>query len=104
MSVAAFGYVGLRSDKLDGWAEYAPKFLGLQLVERTGSALEFRMDDGKQRILVSSDEATQTAFGWEVADAAELDALAGRDRRPTDPCGGNILPPRQPASSQPGHD
>ena len=54
MSVAAFGFVGLRSDKLDDWAEYAPKFLGLQLVERTQSALKFRMDDRKQRILVSA--------------------------------------------------
>ncbi|HUC47050.1 MAG TPA: biphenyl 2,3-dioxygenase, partial [Hyphomicrobiaceae bacterium] len=78
MSVGAFGYVGLRSDKLDDWAEYAPKFLGLQLVERTPSALKFRMDDRKQRIVVSSDEDTQNVFGWEVADAAELDALAGR--------------------------
>src|SRR5262245_31401125 len=78
MPVAAFGYVGLRSDKLDDWAEYAPKFLGLQLVERTRSALKFRMDDRKQRIVVSSDEASQNVFGWEVADAAELDELAGR--------------------------
>jgi len=59
MSLAAFGYVGLRSDKLDDWAEYAPKFLGLQLVERTQSALKFRMDDRKQRIVESSDAAIQ---------------------------------------------
>src|SRR5262249_61417539 len=74
MSVAAFGYVGLRSDKLDDWAEYAPKFLGLQLVERTQSALKFRMDDRKQRIVVSSDAAIQNVFGWE-------------GRRRADPCG-----------------
>ena len=45
MPVAAFGYVNLGSDKLDDWAEYGPKFLGLQLIERTRGALKFRMDD-----------------------------------------------------------
>src|SRR5258706_16405914 len=78
MSVASFGYASLRSDRIDDWAEYGPKFLGLQLVERTRSALKFRMDDRKQRIVVSSEEAAQNAFGWEVEDAGALDALAGR--------------------------
>ena len=41
MSVAAFGYASLRSDKLDDWADYGPKFLGLQLVERTRASLKF---------------------------------------------------------------
>lgn len=77
-AVGAFGYASLRSDKIDDWAEYGPKFLGLQLVERTSSALKFRMDDRKQRIVVSSEEAAQNAFGWEVEDAAALDTLAGR--------------------------
>ena len=77
-AVGAFGYASLRSDKIDDWAEYGPKFLGLQLVERTRSALKFRMDDRKQRIVVSSEETAQNAFGWEVEDAAALDALAGR--------------------------
>ena len=36
------------------------------------------MDDRKQRIVVSSEETAQNAFGWEVEDAAALDALAGR--------------------------
>ena len=78
MSVAAFGYASLRSDKLDDWANYGAKFLGLQLVERTRASLKFRMDDRKQRIVVSSEAAAQDVFGWEVADAAQLDALAGR--------------------------
>ena len=77
-AVGAFGYASLRSDKIDDWAEYGPKFLGLQLVERTSSALKFRMDDRKQRIVVSSEETAQNAFGWEVEDAAALDTLAGR--------------------------
>ena len=76
--MGAFGYASLRSDKLDDWAEYGPRFLGLQLVERTRSALKFRMDDRKQRIVVSSEETAPNVFGWEVEDAAALDALAGR--------------------------
>ncbi len=78
MALSSFGYASLRSDKLADWAEYGPKFLGLQLVERTGSALRFRMDDRKQRIVVSSEETAENVFGWEVHDAAALDALAGR--------------------------
>ena len=78
MTLSSFGYASLRSDKIDDWADYGAKFLGLQLVERTKSALKFRMDDRKQRIVVSSEEAADNAFGWEVEDAAALDALAGR--------------------------
>jgi 2,3-dihydroxybiphenyl 1,2-dioxygenase len=78
MTLSSLGYAGLRSDKLDDWAEYGAKFLGLQLVERSKSTLRFRMDDRKQRILVSSEEQGEGAFGWEVEDAAALDALAGR--------------------------
>jgi hypothetical protein len=78
MALGSFGYTTLRSDKIEDWAEYGPKFLGLQLVERTRSALKFRMDDRKQRIVISSEEPAGNVFGWEVADAAALDALAAR--------------------------
>jgi 2,3-dihydroxybiphenyl 1,2-dioxygenase len=78
MTLSSFGYASLRSDKIDDWADYGAKFLGLQLVERTKSALKFRMDDRKQRIVISSEEVGEGAFGWEVADAPALDALAAR--------------------------
>jgi 2,3-dihydroxybiphenyl 1,2-dioxygenase len=78
MELKAFGYAGLRTNRLEDWAEFGPKFLGLQLVDRTASALAFRMDDRKQRIVVSREETFEQAFGWEVDDAAALDALAGR--------------------------
>ena len=78
MSLSSFGYASLRSDKISDWAEYGPKFLGLQLVEHTRSVLKFRMDDRKQRIVVSSQETAQSVFGWEMADGAALDALAAR--------------------------
>ena len=78
MTLQSFGYFGIRSQKLDDWASYGPKFLGLEVVERTATTVKLRMDDRKQRILVSSSDADVTAFGFEVADASALDALAAR--------------------------
>jgi 2,3-dihydroxybiphenyl 1,2-dioxygenase len=76
MVFSAFGYASLRSDRLEDWADYGAKFLGLQLVERTPSALSFRMDERKQRIFVQSGD--RHVFGFEVDSAAALDALGGR--------------------------
>ncbi|RZI39619.1 biphenyl 2,3-dioxygenase, partial [Herbaspirillum sp. HC18] len=82
MELRAFGYAGLRSDRLEDWADYGPKFLGLQLVERTRSALTFRMDDRKQRLIVDGgSDAGLAVMGWEVPSTAELDKLAGRLER-----------------------
>ena len=55
----------------------ARRFLGMQLVDKSRGTLALRMDDRKQRVIVHSDEDEGPAFyGWEVADAAALDALA----------------------------
>lgn len=78
MQLQSFGYFGVRSAKLDDWADYGPRFLGLELVERTSTTLKFRMDDRKQRVLVSSTDTEVTAFGFEVEDADDLETLAGR--------------------------
>ena len=57
----------------------APACSGLQAVERGNSLLAFRMDDRKQRIVIDRALGNGTRFfGWEVADAAALDALAAR--------------------------
>ena len=78
MTLGALGYVGIRSDQLDDWATFGPRFLGLELVEQSAGMLKFRMDDRKQRIIVSGGEDAAHAFGWEVEDAAALDAVAAR--------------------------
>lgn len=78
MQLQSFGYFGVRSQKLDDWADYGPRLLGLELIERTSTTLKFRMDDRKQRILVSSTDADVTAFGFEVEDGDALEALAAR--------------------------
>ena len=79
MAVQALGYVGFGSTDLDDWRQFGTGLVGLQAVERSPSLLAFRMDDRKQRIVV--DRAMPDGarfFGWEVADAAALAALAAQ--------------------------
>ena len=79
MPLQALGYAGFGSADLDDWRQFGTGLVGLQAVERSASLLAFRMDDRKQRIVI--DRAMPDGarfFGWEVADAADLDALAVR--------------------------
>jgi len=82
MEIQALGYLGVGSARLDDWSDFATGSLGMQAVDRGTVARAFRMDDRKQRLVV--DRALpegQRYFGWEVADAAALDALAARLER-----------------------
>jgi 2,3-dihydroxybiphenyl 1,2-dioxygenase len=75
----ALGYVGVRAKDLRDWASYGSGLLGLQPIDKSRSTLAFRMDDRKQRIIVDADGGEGIGFfGWEVADAAALEALAAR--------------------------
>jgi 2,3-dihydroxybiphenyl 1,2-dioxygenase len=77
MSLQALGYVGIRTKNLEDWATYGSRFLGMQKVDQSRGTIAFRMDDRKQRIIVHTDEDEGPSFyGWEVTDAAALDALA----------------------------
>jgi 2,3-dihydroxybiphenyl 1,2-dioxygenase len=77
MRLDALGYVGIRTRDLDEWATYATRFLGMQLVEKSRGGLALRMDDRKQRVIVNAEDGEGPSFyGWEVADASALDALA----------------------------
>jgi hypothetical protein len=77
--LTALGYIGVRSDRLDDWGSYAARLLGMQQVDRAGAVRAFRMDDRKQRLIVTGDEGEGLGFvGWEVADAAALEALSAR--------------------------
>jgi 2,3-dihydroxybiphenyl 1,2-dioxygenase len=79
MAIQALGYAGFGSGELDDWRQFGTGLVGLQAVERSASLLAFRMDDRKQRIVIdrSMPEGARF-FGWEVADASALDALAAR--------------------------
>lgn len=77
--LTALGYIGVRSTRLDDWTAYATRLLGMQPVDRGGAVRAFRMDDRKQRLVVTGDEGEGLNFlGWEVTDARALDALAAR--------------------------
>ena len=77
--LTALGYIGVRSARLDDWGSFATSLLGMQQVDRAGRVATFRMDDLKQSLIVTGDEGEGLGFlGWEVADAAALDALAAR--------------------------
>src|SRR5260370_22221970 len=77
--VQALGYAGFGSSELDDWRQFGTGLVGLQAVERSPSLLAFRMDDRKQRIVIDrSLPEGMRFFGWEVADAAALEALAAR--------------------------
>ncbi len=79
MELQALGYIGLHAPAVDDWVVYGSKFLGLQLVDRSRTNLTFRMDDRRQRLIVTADDIGGDAFfGWEVADARALDAFANR--------------------------
>ena len=78
MALQALGYVGIGSRDLEHWARYATRFLGMQLVDKSATTLALRMDDRKQRVIVSAEAPGASFYGWEVADADALDALAGR--------------------------
>ncbi len=78
----ALGYVGVRARDLQDWAAYGSGLLGLQRVDKSRATLAFRMDDRKQRIVVVADGGEGIGFfGWEIADAAALDALAAELER-----------------------
>jgi 2,3-dihydroxybiphenyl 1,2-dioxygenase len=82
MNIQALGYVGIRTKNLEDWATYGSRFLGMQLTDQSRSTLAFRMDDRKQRMVVHEGGGEGPAFyGWEVADAAALDALAAHLER-----------------------
>ena len=86
MDIQGLGYVGIRAKSLEDWTSFGTRFLGMQLVERSAKSLALRMDERKQRVVVSEDGGEGVAFfGWEVADAAGTDCTVGRatkERRP----------------------
>src|SRR5438105_12299810 len=78
MTVQALGYLGVSTSSIDAWSDFATRQLGLQLVDRAASCRAFRMDNRRQRLIVDRERPdAERYFGWEVADAASLDALAG---------------------------
>lgn len=79
MATIALGYVGVRSDRLDDWSDFASRLLGMQTLDHAGKSRAFRMDEQGQRLLVSDEAGDTLAFiGFEVAERADLDHYAAR--------------------------
>lgn len=77
MQLQSLGYVGIATDKLEDWSQFATRLLGMQVIERGRTGLALRMDDRKQRLIVDRDSRNGcNFFGWEVEDAAALDRMA----------------------------
>jgi 2,3-dihydroxybiphenyl 1,2-dioxygenase len=82
MAICALGYLGVRSDRLCDWSDFAGGLLGMQKIDRGGKALAFRMDNRVQRLLVSDEPGETLAFlGWEVAAREDLQSYAARLER-----------------------
>jgi 2,3-dihydroxybiphenyl 1,2-dioxygenase len=89
MAVTALGYVGVHSDRLDDWADFACRLIGMEKIDRSAKALAFRMDDRMQRLLVSGEPGDTLAFmGFEVAARSDLQDYAAR----LDRAGGKVEP------------
>ena len=79
MDIQALGYVGVHAKSLEDWRGFGTRFLGMQLIEKSGKKLALRMDDRKQRVVVEEDGGEGVAFfGWEVAEAPALERFAAR--------------------------
>ena len=79
MAIVEFGYLGVHSDRVEDWSDFAGKLLGMQQVDRGGRARSFRMDDRKQRFMVSGEDGDALAFmGWGVENREDLEVFAAR--------------------------
>jgi 2,3-dihydroxybiphenyl 1,2-dioxygenase len=77
--LAALGYVGIETARLDEWRDFATGLLGMQVVDRAKTGMALRMDGRGQRLFLDASGAEGcSVFGWEVADGGALDRLGAR--------------------------
>ena len=73
MADQALGYLGISTQDIDEWSDFATRQLGLQLVDREVSRRAFRVDDRRQRVVVDKERPdAERFFGWDgprLADA-----------------------------------
>ena len=79
MELKSLGYIGLQSAQLESWSDLAVRLLGMQQVDSSAGSRAYRMDDRKQRLVVSDSRDEGLGFlGWEVAEQSDLGSLADR--------------------------
>ena len=73
MAINALAYIGVRSDNLPDWKDFAGQLLGMQVIDRGGTSMAFRMDDKMQRLVVSNEPGETLAFmGWQTESKNDL--------------------------------
>jgi hypothetical protein len=66
MAVQALGYLGIGTQDIDEWSDFATPRLGLQLVDRGVSRRAFRVDDRRRRVVVEKERPdAERFFGWD---------------------------------------
>lgn len=79
MAITSLGYIGINSSRRPEWEGFATNLLGMQKVDQGGRMSLFRMDDRKQRLIITGEGEENLAFmGWEVSSSAALDGLASK--------------------------
>ena len=79
MAIKALSYLGVTSEKIQDWSDYATRNLGMQEIDKTKNSLMLRMDDQKQRFSISNDGGEGLSFlGWEVENKSDLDYFASK--------------------------
>jgi 2,3-dihydroxybiphenyl 1,2-dioxygenase len=76
------GYLVFEVSNLGAWEKFATEILGLTVTRRLDDgSLALRMDDHEQRFLLTPGPADDlAAIGWELTDAAEVEAVAKKLR------------------------
>src|SRR5947199_6195865 len=78
MDVRSLGYLRITAEDPHNWAGFAGHVLGMQVVPGDGDVVNLRMDDRHHRIAIEPGaQPGGSCYGWELADAAALDAAAG---------------------------
>lgn len=79
MTLIGLGYIGVGSRQTEAWDHFSTRLLGMEKIDAGASVRAYRMDDRKQRLIVSGEAQEGLEFlGWEVGSLSDLDALAGR--------------------------
>ena len=87
--ITALSYIGIRSNKSDDWRQFAGNVLGMQVLDHGGRNTAFRMDDQRQRLIISDEPGDTLAYiGWEVGEKSDLERLATK----LEAAGHNVTP------------
>lgn len=79
MLVKSLGYIGVQTTKNEDWDRMAAGLLGMQKTDGGGKVSAFRMDDKKQRLVVTGADSDGLGFlGWDAGSHEDLETLAAR--------------------------